>query len=371
MPSVFDIAYRGGGIKGAAFVGALEVLLRRGHTQRRRIGTSVGAIFATCDACGYTPAEMTDELQRTDAEGRPLFMAFLAPAKPGGPLRGAVAEALQRAAGALPHLTERNSRHLGVKTLGLIFDGAACSDQPFRDWLSARFEAKGVPPAVTLADFHPLLNRAGPAQLTLVAADITGKECLLLNERTTPKLPLLEAVRMSMGVPFVWPAVEWKAAWGPYRRQPGVESDLTGHLVVDGGLLSNFPLRFLLEPRHTQDAGLLGPLAGAAKPLGLLLSDADPVPDFQQDERRPLADRLPVVRLGSQLFDALLDNGDAESLRMFLPTADEPKVVCRIGTRGYNSLDFDLPWESDEGRSLKALVNSGRDAMTRHLARLG
>jgi len=45
--ATFDIVFEGGGAKGTAFVGALDVLFAAGHKHRRLIGTSAGAITAT------------------------------------------------------------------------------------------------------------------------------------------------------------------------------------------------------------------------------------------------------------------------------------------------------------------------------------
>jgi NTE family protein len=51
----YDLVFEGGGAKGAAFVGAIQEFERRGHTARRYIGTSAGAITATLMAAGYKP----------------------------------------------------------------------------------------------------------------------------------------------------------------------------------------------------------------------------------------------------------------------------------------------------------------------------
>ena len=40
--AAFDIVFEGGGAKGVAFVGALEVLRRHGHRTARLVGTSAG-----------------------------------------------------------------------------------------------------------------------------------------------------------------------------------------------------------------------------------------------------------------------------------------------------------------------------------------
>ena len=47
----FDLVFEGGGAKGIVFVGALNALLAGGHSYRRLIGTSAGAI--TYNFCFY------------------------------------------------------------------------------------------------------------------------------------------------------------------------------------------------------------------------------------------------------------------------------------------------------------------------------
>src|SRR3712207_5806448 len=49
----FDIVFEGGGIKGVAFAGAVEVFLGKRYKFRRLIGSSAGAIAATCLAAGH------------------------------------------------------------------------------------------------------------------------------------------------------------------------------------------------------------------------------------------------------------------------------------------------------------------------------
>lgn len=52
----FDLVLEGGGAKGAALVGALEVLLGGGRYRPRRvIGTSAGAITAALLTAGFSP----------------------------------------------------------------------------------------------------------------------------------------------------------------------------------------------------------------------------------------------------------------------------------------------------------------------------
>jgi hypothetical protein len=59
-----------------------------------------------------------------------------------------------------------------------------------------------------------------------------------------------------------------------------------------------------------------------------------------------------------------LDTWDADAMRQLIPAGHETQVVCRIGTRGFGALEFDMP----EDR-VTALVNSGQCAMTEFLER--
>jgi len=53
--------------------------------------------------------------------------------------------------------------------------------------------------------------------------------------------------------PLVWNEVIWDKGWGAYLGK-----DIAGHAIVDGGLLSNFPIELFVsgEPQVTR---LMGP----------------------------------------------------------------------------------------------------------------
>src|SRR5215472_14313091 len=73
----FDAVFEGGGAKGIAFVGALDVLKQQGHELRRYIGTSAGAITATLLAAGYTNPEMMTAIMERLPDGKPRFSSFM------------------------------------------------------------------------------------------------------------------------------------------------------------------------------------------------------------------------------------------------------------------------------------------------------
>ena len=113
--------------------------------------------------------------------------------------------------------------------------------------------------------------------------NVDDQEAVILNARTSPDAPVAMSVRMSMSIPFVWREVVWDARWGLYRRR-----DKAGHRFVDGGVLSNFPIRLIAE----SDAEI-AEIMGATDPtsagnLGLLLDERIRVAGIgPSDTRRP------------------------------------------------------------------------------------
>jgi NTE family protein len=367
MPEVFDVVFRGGGVKGIAFIGALARLQEAKLQTRRLIGTSAGAIFATCCAIGYTAAEMEKKI-REKKDDKLLIASFLSTARAPSWLPkvawDAFASTIDRMVRGiiklLPGVDEGKAAGWGGKSMALAIDGAMCDDAPFREWLAEVLKAKEIDPAISLKDLHTFLNKKQPTQLTLIAADISEQQVLILNERTTPDLPLLEAVRMSMGIPFVWKEVSWQKEWGNYRGR-----DIAGHLVVDGGLLSNFPMRYFLDTHFADEKGEMGPPPGPAKEVatvGLMLDGTTTLPDLPLDNDTYLIEYMPAVRLASRLLDTMLDTWDKDALRQWVAEEKLNRYLCKIGTRGIGVLEFDL---NDD--RLAALINSGRCAMTEFL----
>ena len=57
-PLILDLVFEGGGMKGNAFIGALRALTTRGIRPGRLLGSSVGSLFATLLAAGYSGNEL-------------------------------------------------------------------------------------------------------------------------------------------------------------------------------------------------------------------------------------------------------------------------------------------------------------------------
>lgn len=68
------------------------------------------------------------------------------------------------------------------------------------------------------------------------------------NQKTTPDLPVCRAVQMTGSFPVGFKAQRWKKEWGQYHvhlLEQKMTIDITGHEFTDGGLLANFPIKYM------------------------------------------------------------------------------------------------------------------------------
>jgi predicted acylesterase/phospholipase RssA len=185
----------------------------------------------------------------------------------------------------------------------------------------------------------------------VVAADTSAGKLLVLNHSTAPDCPVVWAVRMSMSIPLVWDEVVWKRDWASYRG-----GSMEGHVIVDGGLLSNFPIELFIsdEPQITD---LMGPKQGSPV-LGLLIDESLPVPAARgilvDVNIKP--DKLKTVQRFKRLIDTMTGAHDKMVIEEY------ENLVVRLPAVGYGTTEFDM---SDERRN--ALVAAGRNAMGSYL----
>lgn len=368
----YDLVFEGGGAKGGAFAGALRAFERNGHKPRRVIGSSAGSIVATLIAAGYSAEECLEALEHKLPDGRSVFASFLdtpnidADDRLSAGMRNWLITELDNP--AIPNAIEPFvdnimeslvSKEFFRHALSLLLWGGWYSGKAFRNWLRERLDQDGRGLAdSTLLEFH---QKTG-SDFSAVAADVTGREMLVLNHRTAPDLPTVWAVRMSMGCPFAWPEVIWHAEWGTYRGR-----DLTDHRVVDGGLLSNFPIRLFVSSDENIDE-IMGENSISENVIGLLIDEALPVPGIEEPMDRKssapgIIERLDLLQQSvwriQGLADTVLGGNDRTVLAAY------QKMVCRLPAKGVATLDFDMPAER-----MKCLVDAGDTAMEAYLSQL-
>jgi len=360
--AIFDLVFEGGGAKGSVFVGALEAFFGAGHTAGRLVGTSAGAITATLLAAGFTPAQMRAAMLETDkATGKPRAALFLDTAKAeelsqyvqrfdlGGGAGKKIAllggDAIVRT--VLLELL-RHNEHMRT---GFTFleRGGIYSGSTFVGWLEEKLAAVGVGKGCTLGQ----LREQKRCDLSLIATNTTSSEMLVLNHRTAPGVPVAMAVRMSMSIPFVWAEVNWDGKWGKYNGK-----DITDHTIVDGGVLSNFPIDLVAtdNPRAKEFMGEHTDPHQAGT-LGLLIDEQLPVKGFENAaEKKPSL--RPITRL-QRLVDTMTRARDNDLIRRYEP------FICRLPAKGYGTTEFEMPPEK-----MAALVEAGKQAMLAYLAKL-
>lgn len=192
-----DAVFEGGGVKGIAFVGAICCLEEYGYEWQNVAGVSAGAIIAALLAVGYKGKELKDIIENLD------YKKFLDK------------DRVQAAPG------------IG-KPLGLFFEKGFYSGNYFEQWMEQLLLAKGK---TRFKD----VSINNESRLKIIASDITKKNIIILpddlkNYDIDPmEFEIAKAVRMSMGLPF-------------YFKPVKLEYKSGSSLVVDGGILSNFPI---------------------------------------------------------------------------------------------------------------------------------
>lgn len=203
-----DLVLSGGGVKGIAHVGALEVFEEAGYRFERVAGASAGAIAASLVAAGMSSVRM-----------RTLFMKELDYPKFKDP-------------------SLRDRIPILGPSLSLLLENGLYEGEYFKSWLGRVLAELDVE---TFGDLR-IDDRGrslGPEQsyrLVVLATDITKGELVRLPwdyEKyglDPDKQRVVDAVRASMSIPLFFEPVPLVAA-------DGRESTL-----VDGGVLSNFPI---------------------------------------------------------------------------------------------------------------------------------
>lgn len=361
----YDLVFEGGGAKGMVFVGACEALFEQQHTFGRLLGTSAGAITATLLAAGYSPKEMLAALAEKGADGKSVFSSFM------GRPRAFTDDELEKCGTRkllegvditfVPDWLEQSAHQKLLKSLAgvgsfrhvlaLIERGGWFGADNFITWMTARLgtgQWNGGTRAfseMTLKKFFDVTQ----VELSLVASDTTAGSILVLNHRTAPDCPVVWAVRMSMSIPLVWEEVAWRPEWGKYQ-----DRDMAGHLIVDGGMLSNFPIELFIS-----DAPQVMKLMGQKTTnsvLGMLI-----------DEKLAVTKGLFVktnIKIGDltmvQRLNRLVDTATGAHDKLVIE--EYAHLVARLPAQGYGTTEFDM---TDERRD--ALVAAGKDAMKMYL----
>jgi NTE family protein len=232
-----DAVFEGGGVKGIAFAGAIAAAEKDAGVEEwvNLAGTSAGSIVSALLVAGYHGAG----LQKILADAKyPRF----ADTGFGGMWLGGLYSAVFRRRGMAPgkYFKEWMNEQLAASPLARELGK---TELTFAD-----VRRRDLPPRSELPDITDEKYERATYRLHVITSDVTSGRMAILpddlpnyedaNGKKFDKdsFPVVDAVRMSMSYPFLFAPVTLHNGGRPYY-------------MVDGGLLSNFPIWMFDSPK--------------------------------------------------------------------------------------------------------------------------
>jgi NTE family protein len=286
-----DGVFSGGGIKAFALIGAIEEVERRGFRFKRVAGTSAGSIVAALVIAGYTSEEIYQLIEELDVK---TFM--------------------DQRTSIIPFPF--------AKWLLVFWRLGLYKGNALERWLQEKLEIKGLR---TFADLPP-------QYLRVIASDLSNGRLLVLPDDLEKygiiqeSFPIAKAIRMSCSLPFFFEPVK-------LRTQSGT------NMIVDGGVLSNFPM-WLFDKEQVKKVRPV---------LGIKLS--------RNTYDRPQHKITNAFQLYEALFETMKDAHDARYI-----SRKHEKNIIFIPTEGFLTTEFALTEEEKQ-----ALLALGRKSAEKFL----
>lgn len=268
-----DAVFSGGGVKAFAFIGALESIEEKQLQIERVAGTSAGAMLAGFLAAGYSLSEIKEVMSELELKKLldPPKMTKLIPVS---------------------------------RWFFLYFQMGLNRGNRLESWIYEKLTDKGV------YAFSDLPHD----KLKVVVSDLTlGKLVVLPDDLQKvygidPKyFSVAKAIRMSAGFPYFF-----MPKWLPGKTKEK-------SLIVDGGLLSNFPLWIFDRDRTSQTRPI----------LGIKLSES--LEKIQPRKIKNAIDMfLAVFSTMKQAHDARFISKSEEKNIIFIPVSNIPATDFQI-----------------------------------------
>lgn len=294
MEKKTDAVFEGGGVKGLGLVGAVSVIEEAGYEFANLAGTSAGSIVAALLAVGYTAQELKAVLEGLD------YNRF-------------------KDEGLLDKLG-----FVG-KSLSLGFEFGIYEGEFFEAWFEDLLKAK------KRTRFGDVLTDSEEEKykykVQVIAADLTDRRLLVLPKDLKSfgfdpdEFSISRAVRMSMSIPVFF--------------EPVILNDNSGrsHYIVDGGVLSNYPIWLL-------DDGTPDP---EWPTFGFKLTEPDKGA-LKAGSRNPIKNALSFLKaLAGTMLDAHDNYHISKSRGDYARTISIPTVVTVDGVeQEIKTTDFDI-----------------------------
>lgn len=212
------LIFSGGGIKGLAYIGVLkkieELMLKEKELEimnddkklnlpifniKRVCAVSVGSIFGLAYLLGYTSDEITKEI-----------------------------------------INKNLGRLRSIKFKNLISNYGMDSGDNILLWIETLITNKGYDKNITLKQFYELVytNTSKYIQFDIIATNLNKYEYSVFNYLNTPNIKITDAIRMSIGIPFIFTVVKYDKILNQFG---------CGDIYVDGGLIESYPIHLFKD----------------------------------------------------------------------------------------------------------------------------
>ena len=319
-----NLVFEGGGVKGIAYVGAIDALDKAGilSSIERVGGTSAGAINAFLLAAGFSLSETKKALWNLD------FNDF------------------------------KDDSWLVLKDLARLQDEYGWyKGNFFRRWLGEQLESQGHSAHITFQALHGATGKA----LYVYATNLSTGFGEVYSPEHTPRMRVVDAVRRSMSIPLFFRAI----------------TDDRGDVFVDGGVLNNYPVKLFdrlkylhnkalaRTPKYYQDENSKLSLSGGdarsyiynKETLGFRLDSAKEIAVFRDGDTPSPNNIDNLLQYTTRLISTLMAVQDNQHLH-----SDDWHRTIYIDSLGVGTTDFDIKHDQKN-----ALVRSGRSLTRKYL----
>jgi NTE family protein len=269
-----DGVFSGGGIRGLALIGAYQAIEEKGFTFKRVAGTSAGAIIAALVAAGYSSKELLNIMEDLDLDSMLDSPSFL---------------------DSLPV----------IKWLRVYWRMGIYKGDALEKWIETKLKARGI---YTFADLPK-------NSLRVIASDLSNGRLLVLPDDlekygiAKETFPVARAIRMSTSLPYFFEPVKLKSLEGV-------------SIIVDGGVLSNFPM-WLFDRENIKKVRPV---------IGIKLS--------HKGTDRPKNKIKNAIHLYDALFHTMKDAHDSRYI-----SRKHEKNVIFVPTEGKSTTEFEIDEE--------------------------
>ena len=322
-PRYRNLVMEGGGVKGFAYAGALQVLDSMGILKniQRVAGTSVGAIQGALLAVGYSSGEIIEltahiPLKQFNDGGWML-------------------------AGGISRLNKQFGWYKGKK---------------IAQWVEDLIAAKTGNGHITFAELHRESADKGYKDLYITGTDLTWQTLRVFSYETYPDMRICDAVRISLSIPLYYRAVLMDDNGKVYEKSN--DKQLL-HVMVDGGVLSNYPLFLFDSSRYIPgNSATVNTYFENPETLGLLMEIPEQI---EYNAKQPGIYPFAIYSMSDYLralYHTLIDKAN--------PEVSKPNSLRR--TIAINNMNLSGRVRRMPKKTIMALVENGRAGARRFFA---